>query len=309
MTFEITRQEQVFRGLTDADKFHIEDDLLYDCIGTGGGTMPAAGQVRGFNSSKALGYALLSYFASQALGFRRLPFCEDRIYVDYFRRVEESKDVLAQLDHERVEHIVAETKRLYEHTQTALRNSGLTSVNIKRQIGGLNFDWMDRFARHSVHGYAETFVMLQHACDALNVSEFNVEMDTLNSFSDQEDTYHTDVRIELEVPTKDIFYCSALIGDRANRQPPTVETGEWIVINRSPTGVLPLPTTSLIVRQDLWQLDRQRSAEYFRSFLDEHQPIVLRPRYIDLHRMSTHGVRPTLKHRLAGRLLKLMMTE
>jgi len=65
------------------------------------------------------------------------------------------------------------------------------------------------------------------------------EMDTLNSFGDEGAYKHlSDVTIEHEFPAKDVLYCSNLVESK-NRSN-LMENGEWIIINRSPTGLVEL---------------------------------------------------------------------
>src|SRR5699024_7874514 len=173
---------------------------------------------------KSFGYALLTYFASVALGFRRLPFAEDRIYTNYFGNTEKYKDVLSKLSLSRIELIAEEVRRLYEHTQASLKRVGLDEVNLRREIKSSHtFN-----GQGSDQNYAETLIMLRDSCDVLGLSEFEIEMDTLNSFGD-EGEYVSEVKLELTIPAKDILYCSDLIGDRVGESK-TMEPGEWVVI-------------------------------------------------------------------------------
>src|SRR5699024_10247402 len=134
MEFKVTRQQDIFSNIREDQKFHIYDELLFDCVGTGCGNIYQPGRVRGFSDDKSFGYALLTYFASVALGFRRLPFAEDRTYTNYFCNTEKYKDVLSKLSLYRIELIAEEVRRLYEHTQASLKRVGLDEVNLRREI-------------------------------------------------------------------------------------------------------------------------------------------------------------------------------
>lgn len=301
MGFKVTRQHDIFRDIRDDEKFHISDDLLFDCVGMGCGYSHKPNRVQGFNSDKAFGYALLTYFSSVALGFRRLPFCEDRIYTGYFSKTEQHADIISQLNSPRIELIAEEVRRLYEHTQASLKRVGLDEVNVRREIKRTNsFN-----GTGSEQNYAETLVMLRMSCDVLGLSEFEIEMDTLNSFGD-EGLYASVVTLELTIPAKDILYCSALVGDR-DGEPGTVESGEWIVINRSATGLVKLPSESVIVSHDMWKHDNPITLDRATDFINTYQPIVLRPFYKNERMSGTYGVRPSIKHKLAKRVLKLIV--
>lgn len=99
-------------------------------------------------------------------------------------------------------------------------------------------------------------------------------MDTLNSFGDQ-NCYWADIALELEVPAKDIFYCSQLIADRPFHSK-TVESGEWIVINRSPTGVVHIPVSSIRIRSSKHIDMKPFSKREAELFMNNYHPIVLR---------------------------------
>jgi hypothetical protein len=251
------------------------------------------------------GYALLTYFASSAIGFRRVPFCEDRIYTNYFgHKKDEYTDVLSQLSQSRIGRIVEEVQALYAHTQAALERVGLKNVNLRREIKHLKANGFDSSDRGSKSGYAETLVMLRKSCDVLGLPNFQIEMDTLNSFGD-EGAYVSEVKIELSVPAKDILYCSELIGNRSREQRP-VESGEWVVINRSPTGVVTLPTTSVIIRPEMWKHDWSITRDEAQKFIERHTPIVFRPFYKSEQSYDTHGIRPSFRRSLAEQALKFI---
>jgi len=304
MVFEVTRQKDIFRGLCNDHKFHISDDLLLDCIGLGCGNSLKDGRVQGFNSGKGFGYALLTYFASMALGFRRLPFCEDRIYTNFFGQTEQFKQILGSLSTARIECIVNEVKELYKHTQSHLQNLGLNSVNIRREIKCYDKNaYFDNY-EGDPRGYAETLVQLRRACDVLCSPSIQVEMDTLNSFGD-EGAYSSPVRFERSVPAEDILYCSALVGDR-DGEPRTMESGEWVVINRSPTGIVNIPSTSIVFNPKMWKWDKTLTEMDAKAFLDRYQPIVFRSLSKSRKTYGTHGVRPSIRGKIAMTLLKLI---
>jgi hypothetical protein len=302
---EVTRQREVFRDIHSDQKFHITDPLLFDCVGLGCGNVRRPNRVQGFNSDKAFGYALLTYFASIAIGFRRVPFCEDRIYTNYFgHKKDEYTDILSQLSQSRIGRIVEEVQALYAHTQASLERVDLKNVDLRREIKHLKPNAFDSSNRGSISGYAETLVMLRKSCDVLGLPNFQIEMDTLNSFGD-EGAYVSEVAIELSVPAKDILYCSELIGNRSGGQR-TVETGEWVVINRSPTGVVTLPTTSVIIRPEMWNYDWSITRDEAQNFIERHTPIVFRPFYKSEHSYGTHRIRPSFRHSLAEQALKFI---
>jgi len=298
MTFNATRQAIHFNQIDESEKFHIKDDLLFDCIGLGCGSSRKENRVQGFNSGKAAGYALLTYFASQALGFRRFPLCEDRIYHGYFGDTE-LKKIVSTLDSSRIKAITEEVKSLYDHTQKALLTANLQNINVKREIksaqssGGYS------------DGYAETLVKISSAAHLLGKSEINVEMDTLNSFGD-EGAYASPVQIELTVPASDVLYFSAIIGDRDGK-PETMESGEWVLVNRSETGVVSLPASSVKYEPNMWTFNGHHDMESAQAFMDNHDPFILRPIIGFEPTLNRSGIKPSFRNRTREWLLRMAL--
>lgn len=258
--------------------FTIEDDLLYSCITYGEGVENPL--VAGFTKSKSgLGYALLAFFASRALGLYRLPFCPDRAFewpVGY-GDTELLRGVLSQLTPPRVDAICNEVSRLYEHTQRMLREAGVTSVNLKRNIK----DEKGSFDRGD--GYAELLFKLKSACEIAGRETLRIEMDVLNSYGDDGGYSHYPVRIAKSVVAEDILYCSNLIRSRKrgyDGEPTSaVEPGEWVVINRTHDGVVEVPVADIQLNTKDW-LDRwerrSKEAESAKRFLEQWDPVILR---------------------------------
>jgi hypothetical protein len=258
--------------------FTIEDDLLYSCITYGDGVVNPL--VSGFTKSKnGLGYALLAFFASRALGLYRLPFCPDRAFEEPVGYADTKllREVLSQLTSSRVDAICHEVSRLYEHTQRALKELGVASVNLKRNIKDEKrvFDRSD--------GYAELLFKLKSACEIAGRATLRIEMDVLNSYGDDSGYSHYPVRIAKSVRAEDILYCSNLIRSRErgyDGEPfRAVEPGEWVVINRAHDGVVEVPIADIQLNTKDW-LDRwerrSKEAESAKRFLEQWDPVVLR---------------------------------
>lgn len=298
--FTVTCQMVLFPD-KDADReFHIKDDLLFDCIGMG-----SSQTVTGFNNSKELGYALLTYFASRALNFRRIPFCEDRIYSQYRASHDQKTErILCKLDETSITAICNELLALYKHTQSHLTNKSIKYVNIRREL-----KIIDNCNRgfEQPPGYVETIIQLKRSAELLDIPEVQIEMDTLNSFGDQ-GAYCSDIALELSIPIENILYCSRLIASRTNKQYP-VESGEWVVINKSPTGIVSLPTSAIRVRKGCGTEERKFTIKDAERFMKDYNPIYLRPLYHSNQVYGTHGFRLTLKRKIIQKILNLLCKE
>lgn len=293
--FVVTRQNDLFPLESNGNNLHgykIQDQILSDCIGRGNGHDPE--RVSGFNYGKnTFGYILLSYFTARALGFKRLPFCEDRIYASALKSDADSK-TLEKLDGKRVESICNELTSIYQHTQTKLKRAGSLTVNLRREIRNVN----------SNDGYVETLIRLKKSADLLNLKEIQIEMDTLNSFGDE--GHYRDcngVSLELQIPIEDVLYCSNLIENTEGEyQSKNVETGEWIIVNRSPNGVVSLPTSSILYKDSYWKDTKPFPVEQDRSFINN--PIILRSRYEPEVIYSRASLHSTFKQRFVCNAIK-----
>ena len=158
-----------------------------------------------------------------------------------------------------------------------LIESGVTSVHLKRNIK----DEKGRFDRSE--GYAELLFKLKSACEIAGRETLRIEMDVLNSYGDDSGYSHYPVRIAKSVRAEDILYCSNLIRSRARgyggEPRSAVESGEWVVINRSHDGVVEIPIADIQLNTKDW-LDRwerrSKEAESAKRFIEQWDPVVLR---------------------------------
>ena len=265
MAFEVTLQNKYWpRNSSLGHKYYIKNEILSNCIGIGSGSMNRPGKVSGFNYGKGLGYAYLTYFVSQALGFRRLPFHEDRFYGKYIQEAHRHlSEKFLELGTDEIHEIVEEVKQIYQHTQKKLKEASLTTVTLRREIAA------------NGTGYAETIIKLKDCSELLGRETIQFDMDTLNSFGDEGEYKHlADVTIEHEFPAEDILYCSNLVESIDGID--LMESGEWIVINRSPTGLVEFPVSSIKYDSNNWDRGNKITHESAESFLSRYKPLEYR---------------------------------
>lgn len=269
-----------FKSQLERQLFSIQDDILYSCITYGDGVKHTA--VTGFTRSKdSLGYPLLAFFTSRALGLYRLPFCPDRAYEFVpggYDGEQQLRALLSQLTPARVDSICAEVEALYAHTQDLLREAGFKKVSLKRNV----YDASDGYFRNSV-GYAELLFKLKAACELVGRDTLRFEMDVLNSYGDDGGYRHFPVAIRHDVPAEDILYCSNFIRSREHHYDGSpgmaVEDGEWVVINRASDGVIDVPVSAVELNHNEWSDHwerRLRDCEAAERFILEWEPMTLR---------------------------------
>lgn len=241
MSFEVTRQDKYWPTrsenetelLEKEDRYYVKNSILANCMGQE--DLPSCEEERiwGFRREKSDGYALLTYFVSQALNFRRLPFYEDRLYARYKdendRKASKKVFNITQAD---VDEISKEFKEIYNHTQEKLKSAGLTKIKLRREI----YD--------DGTGYTKKLLEVIKCTESINKETVSFEMDMINSYGDQGAyTHNSVVTIKHEVPASDILYCSNLVGIEGTND--FVETGEWVVLNRSLNGIVEIPLDSI----------------------------------------------------------------
>ncbi|MEI8657061.1 hypothetical protein [Vibrio sp. Hal054] len=303
----LTRQHDIWRYKEEA--FTINNPLLASMIGiVGSFWLDENGfdyeskegnlfHVRGFNASKDCGYVILSYFAQKLFNIERLPFCTDRVVnKSIFYGLDNTRPLvkaLQLLSNEQIADILRECEALYEHTQLKLREQGLNKVRLVRNISieSENNDWD--------HRYQDTLFRYIEAAKFLGLAEVQIEMDTLNSFtnSDGEYRYLSDIVLSLDVDARDVFYCSALID--SPHQNNIVESNEWVVVNRACNGLVTIPLESIEIMERNFKRDTKLDETGARAIVERYTPLSLRHGFLKEANYGNFGLKPTLKRRFA----------
>lgn|GEM_PF-3719853 len=226
MDFTVTRQRELFKTFK---KYEVKHPFLCKCLGDGNKN---GGDIQGFRNYKGDGYIFLTYFVEQALGFRRYPFYSDRVVSSH--KIIPAINQFNNLTTEDIDSIIEEVKNIYEHVQNALHITGLDKVKLIRRIKNERTDE----SLHAECGQATHLYQLKMAAELLNHNTVQVEVDILNSFGEG-DYKGSEISLYAEINPTDIFYCHELVNLSAPNQ--HLETGEWVVLNRDPRGIINLP--------------------------------------------------------------------
>ncbi|MBM89898.1 MAG: hypothetical protein CMQ41_16160 [Gammaproteobacteria bacterium] len=278
-------------------RYEIKDEILANCIGIGAGSLKSVDKpIVGFSYNKDNGYQLLAYLTELALGFKRLPWCQDRSYLSSKCKDETIINaILNQLTEQKIDELVAEVTTIYAHTQTELKKAGLKTVKLVRHIAATDND------------YAQTIMGIRDCAEILGLDYIEFEMDTLNSFSCENGAYShlSDIQIYHEFDVSDVLYCSSLLhfGDKNSI---FMESGEWVIINRSANGVIQLPIDSVTYDKTKWLdgLDLKSSVAKAEQVIAERTPFHIRQEWDFDNSYASFGKRPSWKRKLAEFLLK-----
>ncbi len=255
--YQLTEQYRLFGHtdhelLSNTDKsliFEFKDPLLESCFYHTEGN-----KLTHFLEQKSSGYALIAYLAQYALDIKRFPWTKDRILNSHFENC--TKDVewlYAQLTIERINALIGELKRLYEHTQKHLKAKGLTHVNLVRHITS-----GDSHMNNSRSSYTSTVATLKTCAEIAEVDAVEFEMDVVNSYSCSLGSYPQlqTVTLYREVPIEDVLCCSAFL--KIN------EGGEWHILNRMPDGIVSFKPQDIIFSDNVELLiTRKRELKKF----------------------------------------------
>lgn len=308
--------EALVRGKTSKRfpdfKFQVQQPLLRALIQHDQDPSETGGvKIKPWPHSKALGAAVLTWLVQQALNVHRLPFMEDRLLAERGNHVapEEVHALISLLTPEVVAHSVLELRLLYAHVQTELQAKNVSQVALRRGVhdqGGLHIHRID--ADSGTRGYAGELVDRRAKAAASGAQEIAVEMDTLNSWSDDGGYGHHPVQLHKVFDIEDVLFCSALIAGRDT----DLESGEWVMINRSPTGIVKFRLEDVEVDEgkvDLRALQRMRPHTPGLDKLNP-EPIVMRGglnigKPVILQQCTPLPLRATylLKRRVAGKLI------
>jgi hypothetical protein len=145
-----------------------------------------------------------------------------------------------------------------------------------------------------------SWASLKQSVDLLGIKEVSINMDTLNSFGD-EGAYRSAVCLNMEIPILDVLYCSQLVADRDSI---CVETGEWVIINRLPNGVITLPATSIVLRESTFRETNTLTEREARRFMEDYEPIHITSFYNPLPRLNCHDISQPTKFQTFKRYCK-----
>ncbi|MCR5942547.1 hypothetical protein FG152_17145 [Ochrobactrum sp. XJ1] len=271
---ERTRQDILFPVREMQDRlFHIKDDLLYACITYGDGL--ASRPVQGFTWTKGIGYAFLTFFVQRALNIHRFPFFADRILEQAPSSDKEKViiEIVKTLTPQRIEAISDELLRIYKHTQSLLRDKDIAAVNLKRMVREL------RDRPTAGESYAQTIMRLKRAAHETGRQTIRFEMDIINSWGDDGGYPHYPIMIQRTIPASDVLYFSNMIASReqgthADRF--AVEPGEWVVLNRSPTGIVEFSVGDIVFDETIYEEIPGWRAKTYEMFLETHSPFPFR---------------------------------
>jgi hypothetical protein len=281
-TWPAERVRRLLRQCRGA-RVRIEDDLLYELVTYGDGLLTRAG-LGNWCQGECLPKAVLTYLSMRAFDIHRLPWHHDQTFsaVPVDARTDEAMRLLA--DEARVERACSELRRLHEHTVNTLLSCGVERVTLRR--GLTDSEDRPQMEGHCT-GYATRVATMAEIAQRLGQSHFRLPVNVLSSWSGGGYS-HLSVVIEHTFAVEDVAWCDAVLApaDPSDRERAAFEGGEWIVLNRAPTGLIHLSSTC-VVKKSVKLPDMSRwDVDQLRQQLLEHERTygTLSSMFRDLHR-------------------------
>lgn len=225
-------------------KHCMKNDILATWIGYRSKSEEYA-YIRGFSEEKGNGYAILLWFYSKLFGDLKLPINNDR---NYFRNKEDVDKTIESLNEQQLTEIVSELKGIYNSIQKALKDAGVSHINLRREIAPGKIRSMGgSSAKISPFGifemdYSGMLMLYKASAEVIGRKTIPVYMDVINSFTDTNDKGgYGSISLELSIPTEDVLY------SHLNFHTDETEGEEWVVLNRSPTGMVELSVSSVVI--------------------------------------------------------------
>ncbi|WP_051940389.1 hypothetical protein [Stenoxybacter acetivorans] len=274
-------------NLHHASPYVVSNPLLQACIGDVSSFHTysnGSNSTLGFKSSKRTeGYLILCCLLQDALKVYRYYYMPDRAFSKlhlYSKGLDIKTKILElhrDLDPSVWDDAIIELRQLYEHVQSQLLNYAYPyqHITLKRKIIYQNIST----------GYARNLVEWYFAYQAVGAQSIPLNMDTLNSYlslSTPDNIYPALITLKQDIAITDILYCHDLIAgcSDSHAYPFSItEVGEWVVINRSRTGLVHMPLANILLA-DTEQLERelgidiakiQASAE---KIIAKHKPVI-----------------------------------
>lgn len=210
-------------------------DLIYHLATYGDGSDESL-PCTNWNQGSDTALAVLSWLATEALQVRRLPWHPDYVFTKQPPNsyIELLKTQL--LNDQEIADAISEVRRIYTNSQALLSQKYGTSKHLRRSIGT---DGRDD------GGLAVLILRGQAAAQYLGLNTFDIPVNTLSSWGGGN---YSDLAIDIaaDIPVADVLWTSETFPSRSERPiTPAVESGEWIVVNRSLYGLMSIQTGSV----------------------------------------------------------------
>jgi hypothetical protein len=215
----------------EQETFDFDDELLHDAI-----AWPHLGRKSRFDSGYSKSkvgdaYIFLVVCAREAFNLRRYPSFEDRLLSKELHWSIGQKRSFSDQD---IATGTAEMMRLWRFTQRVLPEDTLNlHRNIRVEFSGQSGGPMN---------YAANILAAKRWAEKRGDTEVCFEMDTINGFTAHGNQNYGEVQIRMTIPKTDVLYYGNTI-DKA-------ETGEWVVLNRDPRGMVSLPLDNISCSQE-----------------------------------------------------------
>lgn len=239
-------------NFTNEDRIQISHPLLYALMTYGDGSATKV-PISNWNSWGLGSRGILTWLVMEALNVRRHPWHPDACQASAPIEEEAAGALKILKEHldtpYKVEIALGEIRRIYDHTQSVFKRRGIRTVQLHRSL-------YDGDEGGGEEGYATTILDMSRAAKRLNHEHFDLPSNVLTSWCEGAGYASYPVTIQVEHPVENVLWSSDVIASKGEKPTSSaVESGEWIVLNRSLNGLLSVPADGVIVHRNsnLWR--------------------------------------------------------
>jgi hypothetical protein len=272
----------------DSKRFVIQTKLLADMLVT----TAVAGrwckqQLSGWQPNNGdYCYPLLYQYCVERLGIHRIPGYEDQLLVRIVSRMRSSDDnPFNSIPSADLKGAYDELAQLHKFTTDRIIEAVGPKVMIARCLRGTYAfrAWAERIAAIAEGRTTVEFDTLT----LLACSGPDLDHATATRPEDLGYYGHYDIKITFEVEAQNVLVCDSAFGGYADYDLSTMESPEWIVLNRNPRGFLSVPVANFV---KLSSFDDQECFRWSYDKRERHNPLQIAP---DLAR-AHHDLRARL---------------
>lgn len=242
--------------------------------------------IANWNSWRLGARGILTWLVMEALDVKRYPWHPDasQAQAPVGNEADGVLKILAEhLDTpQKIQDALDEIRRIYDHTQSVFRRRGQRTVTLCRSL-------YDGEPKRGMDGYATRVLRMAEAAKALRKPDFELPSNVLTSWCTGGDYGGYPLTIEIEHPVENIVWgCDVISSKGVHPMLSAVESGEWVIANRSLDGRISIPVGAVRYnsrpekcykdfRTGRWQEDNDTpevQQEAARHYLDKHQSML-----------------------------------
>lgn len=291
-------------GFLTSDRLLIQHPAIYKMMTYGDHESPGEKglPIVDWNTWGLAPRGILTWLATQAMGVSRFPWHPDQCQIQPPGEDQKAGAMEVLKEHfgdpAQVHDGVRQMREIYEHTQAVFRRRNQKIIVLHRSF-------CDDTHSGDGQGYADRLFSMACAAEFLGLGSFEINTNILTSWCDGAGYGANPITIRVEHPVENVFWGSDLIASKSGRiEQPAVESGEWVIFDRSLHGRLTVPVDGIVkghMSHD-WVPQYERPLRFIHASQPSKSPVQVAQEYLrdQAERLEPiqHGKLPVYRHRL-----------